>query len=202
MRGGSSSWMANPKTQPCARCAALPRAVLTWRVLDRALLPQQRKHCPHVHQGLLGLAVHCAQEIEGHRQLQQQGKEGGQSAHTLCLKQENEARNIYIQLGWRQLAAGRRAGPTWNSRPLTITRSPTVSSPAVTPCRCGMGGDNRMVWVQQVQRAGALWKRKVLPGKQTGAGTGQAAMQRLPPPAPTHPPACPAAWRHSELPRR
>jgi hypothetical protein len=33
-----------------------------------------------------------------------------------------------------QPSANRRPGRTWNSRPFTMTRSPTVSCPSVTPC--------------------------------------------------------------------
>ena len=39
--------------------------VRTGCIRDRAALPEQRKHCRHVDQALLGLAVHGAQDGEG-----------------------------------------------------------------------------------------------------------------------------------------
>lgn len=79
-------------------------------ILQPWLLLEQCKHCPHVDQGLLGLAVHGAQEVERHGQLQPQVSRQ-QSTHALQIRMRlvgsgeqastcaQEACNVCVQLG-------------------------------------------------------------------------------------------------------
>jgi len=48
----------------------------------RWALLQQRKHGAHVHKALLGLAVHGAQEVERHAELQQQAVDHDEVSHS------------------------------------------------------------------------------------------------------------------------
>lgn len=51
------------------------------RYLDLGVDAEQGEECVHVNQGLSGLSVHCAQEIEGKRELEEQAVHHHQVSH-------------------------------------------------------------------------------------------------------------------------
>lgn len=75
---GSASPQGRPTASPRWKRQSRSR---TWRIVHPALLPQQGEHGSHVHQTLLGLSVHCAQEVQGHRELRRHDSQSTQAAH-------------------------------------------------------------------------------------------------------------------------